>query len=240
MEVEMKEGAARLFSIEDVGKENVFKKPLVGWQPISQGKGIYNPRGHAMIRIIVQKAIEGRLEDLYDQPLFIENPGSVVVARAGDAVGFIQNYRLVADRLPDISSDYVLTLNEQKRWDEILGTLGKWMWELPRGLMPPDNEKDIEKFVIATAKAESLQEAGFRLQDARICGEFNFNSTFFAHSQYVVSARIVGIEENKPEELEVIGNTKLFTLKEIRQMVDSRELIDGMTLTALAIAGVHF
>jgi hypothetical protein len=44
----------------------------------------------------------------------------------------------------------------------------------------------------------------------------------------------------RPEPLEIIGKTRLFSAREIRRMVRDGELDDGLTLSALAIAGFHF
>lgn len=229
-------GAVRLLTWGDLSSD------FVGWKspPIGTG-GIVNTRlGVGLLRVVVQKAAEGKLKDLYDQPIMIENAGAIVVCQAGDRVGLVQNYRFVGERLLDAGSDYIKRLHDEGRFEELLGTLGRWCWELPRGLSPGNNTADVRKFILATAKAEAIEESGLELTDTRIAGRVNANSTFYAHAQYVVHGRIVGRGGNRPEVGEMLGRTKLFSAPEIRALVDSGGLDDGLTLASLAVCGFHF
>lgn len=228
-------GSIRLLRAPDM------ETPLVGWRSASGGHGgLVNAKGWAMLRVIVQKLVDGAVKDLYDQPLLVENAGAIVVCQAGDRVGLVQNFRFVGKRLMNAGKDYVRKLDDEGRWDELVAELGSWQWELPRGLSQIENETDLERFVIATAKAEALEESGFAIGDARIAGLLNVNPTFFAHSQYVVHGKVVSSGESHPEDLEIIGQTTLFDAKQIRSMVDRLEIQDGLTLAALAMAGFHF
>ncbi len=236
-------GAMRLLYTKDHHAVSavVKDKPLVGWKPTSLGDGgIFNPGGWALLRVITQKIANGATLDAYDQAIMIENAGAIVVCQSGDKVGLVQNFRFVAERLMNAGKDYVKRLNDEKRWPELLSTLGRWQWELPRGLSPVDNETDLEKFVLAVAKAEALEEAGYALDGARICGKLNTNPTFFAHSQYVVCGRVVAVTQNAPEITEILGATRLFGAEEIRRLVNEGELQDGLTFAALALAGFNF
>lgn len=228
-------GSLRLLRPDDAAS------PIVGWRSASAGLGgLVNPKGWAMLRVVVQKLIDGKVKDLYDQPLLVENAGAIVVCQAGDKVGLVQNYRFVGKRLMNAGKDYVRRLNDEGRWDELVADLGSWCWELPRGLSQLDDETDLEKFVIATAKAEALEESGFGVADARVRGMLNVNPTFFAHGQYVVHGRVVSSGVSSPEDMEIIGQTTLFNAAQIRSMVDRTEIQDGLTLAALAMAGFHF
>lgn len=229
------DGAVRLLAESDLVTS------VVGWKPGTQGVGsLVNPKGWALLRVVVQKVVEGQLKDLYDQPLIVENPGSIVVCTAGDKVGLVQNYRFTGNRILEAGADYVKRLNEEGRWDELLETLGEWQWELPRGLSQVNKETNLYKFVLDTAKAEALEESGFTIANARIAGMVNANTTFFAHSQYVVAADIISKGENKPESLEILGRTQMFSAREIRRMTDTLLLQDGLTFASLALAGFHF
>lgn len=236
-----KTGGIRLLTENDDGKINAFGKPLIGWLPTSQGfDSLINPHGFAKLRVIVQTKIEKRMEDLYDQPVIIENPGSIVICMANGKFGFVENFRMVGERLPTKNPNkYVKEINNDKRWKELLASLGTNKWELPRGIAVT-NETDLNKLALACAKIEASEEAGFEISDAKIIGKVNANSTFFPHSQYIVSAMIDTIGEQKPEKLETIGKIKLFSKKEIRKMVNNGELDDGMSLSTLAIAGINF
>lgn len=228
-------GAVRLFIKGD------FEAALVGWKPTSQGEGgLFNPRGFAAIRVVVQRFIDDELKkDLYDQPLIVESPGAVVVCQAGMKVGLVENYRFVGERILDVGVEYIARLNTEERWIDLLDSLGAWKWELPRGIAPGEG-KSLEEIVIAAARTEALDEAGFTLDRVRIAGRVNVNFTFFPHAQYVIHGRIVGVKEQNPEDLEIIGKTHLFSGEELRRMVGTGEFDDGLGLAALAIAGFHF
>lgn len=198
------------------------------------------PGGWAMLRVIVQRLADGSAKDLYDQPIIVENAGAFVVCQAGRRVGLVQNFRFVGERLMNAGKDYVRRLDAEGRWAELAATLGSWQWEVPRGLSQIEDETDLEKFVIAIAKAEALEESGFVIENARICGRLNVNPTFFAHAQYVVHGRVASTGENSPEELEMIGQTSLFDAEQVRRMADGGEIQDGITLASLALAGFRF
>ncbi len=222
-------------------QEDDLSKKLVGWKPASTGTGgLVNERGLAMLRVVVQKVVDGDLRDVYDQPLFVENAGAIVACQAGEKIGLVQNYRFTGERLMDAGKDFVRRLDAERRWDELLATLGRWEWELPRGLSQLEEETDLEKFVLATAKAEALEESGFGIADARVCGRLNANTTLFAHSQYVVKGRVVSRCAAQPEELEMVGQTTLFDMAQIRVMVDTGVIQDGLTLAGLTVAGFRF
>lgn len=224
---------------------NPWGQPVVGWSPICQGEGgLYNPRGFALLRIVLHKLIEGDSWPLYDQPILVENPGSIVIAQYGDRIGMIRNFRMVGERLiPDAGADYVRRLEEERRWMELVESLGSWRWECPRGLIPPGVSQDpkgetLEAFIVRTAKLEALEEAGLEIEDARIAGRVNVNPTFFPHAQYVVHAQVKSVGKASPEDLEMIGECKLFTLAELRAMNDAGEFDDGLTMAALALFGM--
>jgi hypothetical protein len=228
-------GAARLLARDDLDT------PLVGWKPTSQGEGgLFNPRGFAMLRIVMQRESDaGTLRDLYDQPVIVESPGAIVVCQAGSKVGLVESYRMVGERILEAGMDYIARLDADGRWDELLLSLGEWKWELPRGIAPGEG-KSLEEIVVSSARMEALSEAGFRLDDVKIVGRINPDYTFFPHPQYAVHGRIVGVEDQNPEELEIIGRTRLFYSQEIRQMVDAGDFDDGIGLAALACAGFSF
>lgn len=222
-------------------EESDSRSAIKDWKPGTQGaRSRVNKGGWALIWAVVRKLVDGNLKDLYAQPLIVENAGSIVVCTAGGQVGMVENFRFTASRILEAGPDYIKRLDEEGRWEELLNTLGEWHWELPRGLSQVGEETDLNKFVIETAKAEALEESGFSVANARVVGMVNANTTFFAHSQYVVAAEIVSAGENKPESLEILGKTKMFSASEVRAMAASCALQDGLTFSALALAGFHF
>lgn len=245
----------RAFTEVDIGTK------LQGWrQEGLNGKdgsrihGYVNPMGYGLVHVVNQKVADGKLSDLYDQFVLLENPGAMVVCTDTDGrVGLVPNFRLVGDRPREILerlknpetgaydyAAYVRTVRDKKLVEDLLSTLGEHVWELPRGLAPVGEAADIAAFVRKVAAIEAKEEAGFDVTDVRLRGKVNANTTFFPHAQFVVSATIVGVGASKPEELESIGKVKMFTPAQLRAMADDDELFDGLTLACLAKVGYRF
>ncbi|GEM_PF-259319 len=260
MEREKKPARARLFAEADRVAVKANGEPLCGWKQdatdprIGRVDGYVNPAGWALVHTVNQKAAGDQWQDLYDQFLLFENPGAVVVC-TDDAyrVGLVQNFRLVGPRLEEALgavrqdgtgtrdfSAYVRSLRDGQLFGRALDDLGQTVWELPRGLAPAGLADNVEAFVRKVAAIEAREEGGFEIASARVCGTVNANTTFFAHSQYVVRGRIVSTGAQRPEDLEVIGKVRLFTPSELRRMADADELFDGLTLACLAKVGYHF
>ena len=236
-----KDGGVTLLQEEHLKMTNPWGKPVVGWQPNSQGVGgLHNPMGYGMMRVVVQKMVNGVMTLLYDQPVIVENIGSIVITQLDGRVGLVRNFRMVGERLlPNAGATYIRRLQNEGRWDDLAKSLGRWCWEAPRGLAPPQAEgEELKAFILRTAKIEALEEAGFCLKDARIVGLVNVNPTFFPHAQYVVQAQLSGVENAKPENLEIIGSRQFFTMQELRALNNKGEFDDGLTLAALALCGL--
>jgi hypothetical protein len=169
-------GRVRLLDAADPHRQNHFGKELIGWKPISQGEGgLFNPIGFACLRVVVQKEVSNEMVDLYDQPLVVEDPGAVIVCQAGEKIGFVQSFRMVGERVSVDGGTYVASLNEGKRWTDLLNSLGQEKWELPRGVAPVGNA-DPAQAVLAIARQEALEEAGFVLKNVRVAGRINTNA----------------------------------------------------------------
>jgi hypothetical protein len=215
--------------------------PIHGWNGIDGHPllGLYNPRGWAALHIVVQRLIDGVYKDMYDQVLLIEDPGVIVVCMQGDMVALVPNFRFTAKRLDEGVQSYVKKLSDENRWEELSATLGRWNWEAPRGISPAsmDDQASLAARVIQIARLEALAEAGFELSEVKVCGMCNPNSTFFAHEQYVVRAKIERVGRQAPEAFEMLQGVALFTKDEVRAMMANGQLTDGLTIGALAIAG---
>lgn len=244
--MKIREGAVRLLKAEDLGKgkSNAFGDPLVGWKSTSLGEGgLYNPRAFAMLRVVVRKLVEGELADLYDQPMLVENLGSIVVAQTGKKVGLVQIYRMVGERIMQAEPNYVARLDQEGRWDELFDSLGAWRWEVPRGIpltkvVNADQLTSDYELALAAAKLEAFEEAGYTLQDVRIVGRVNTNPTFFAHAQWVAHGTVVKAGANQPEDLEIIGKARFFMISELHDLAARGEFDDGLTMSALWLAGL--
>ncbi|MBU2566360.1 hypothetical protein KKG46_02245 [Patescibacteria group bacterium] len=215
-------------------------KNLVGWIPTSEGVGgIHNPYGWASLRVVLNKITDGKIVPLYDQSMLVENAGAIVIAHLDhERIALINCMRMTGPRLmPDAGSAYVKRLNDEKRWSELMGTLGQWKWEAPRGLIQDPKTTDLEEFILKAARLEALEEAGLKLASAKIAGQVNPNSTFFPHAQWVVEARIESMDQANPEVLEIIGATKLFTIDELRKLNHEGLFDDSLTLAGMALCG---
>ena len=238
---QQKDAGAELLEEKHFAMINPWGKPVVGWKENSQGTGgIHNPMGFALARIVLWKIMNGVKAHLYDQPIIVENAGSIVIAELDGKIGLVRNFRMVGERLlPDAASNYIRQLQEGSLWRKLIETLGQWHWEAPRGLAPVRKEDEsTEAFIIRTAKLEAVEEAGFKIEEARIAGRVNANPTFFAHSQYVVHAKITAMGKAMPENLEIIKGSKLFSIDEIRKLVETGEFDDGLTLAGMALCGM--
>lgn len=244
-------------------------EPTLDWKPIPECAGLANPAAGCAILHVENQVRSGRaFRDQYDQPLFVENPGSILVATFGERVGLIRNYRLTEARplicgtdedasvnlvrdasaipkgqrpLPeDNGRGYVASLLRNRLFGQAVEGLGRWVWEAPRGIAPVRLETDARRLFEDIARVEGAEEAGFELCDVEICGSVNPNTTYFAHAQSVVRARIRTFDDHARESSETIGGIRLFTGREIRDLIVKGEFICGMTISALAIAGFRF
>ncbi len=212
--------------------------PVIGWQPTAGAQGSYNPMGFGIVQVV---HLNGEGQALYDQPLIVESPGSIVICRLGGKIGLVQVGRPNGPRPKGVGSDYVAQLDSCRQgWYLMAQSMGCLLWEAPRGLAPDLDGSNLESLIFGTAKLEAEEEAGFVLGRKRIAGQVNANTTFFAHAQYVVESEIRRMVEPKPEATESFGKVKLFTPTQIRELVTEGKLVCGLTLAALALCGIHF
>ena len=238
-----KDGGMVLLEAEHFEQTNPWNQPVVGWTPTTQGVGgLQNSRGWAFLRVVLWKLQGGQRVSLYEQSVIVENPAAIVICQLYEKVGLVKNFRMVGSRLlPDAGSQYIARLQKERLWSMLVESVGEWKWEAPRGLIHiPPREMNLEEFVIKSAKLEALQEAGFRIKSTKLVGRINVNSTFFLHPQWVVHALIEETGSSKPEDLEIIGESRLFTRQELRELNRRGEFDDGLTLGALALCGISF
>lgn len=237
-----KVGSVTLLKTKHFSQINPWGEPVIGWLPASQGVGgLVNPQGFAMLRVVVQKLIDGIMEPMYDQPLIIEGHNVVVIATTNDGkIALVRNFRMTGKHLMT-TTNYIHQLQKECRWEELLETLGQWNWEAPRGLISTDESKrneELSEIIIKSAKVEALEEAGLTLTNTEIVGQVNVNTTFFAHPQYVVKAQIESVGKAQPENFEIVGKMKLFSTKELKKLNQEGSFVDGFALAALALCGI--
>lgn len=219
---------------------NHWGAPLVGWKPTSQGVGgMHNPKGWASIRFVLWKMIQGVRALMYDQPMIVEDPGSIVLlVDDQDRVGLIQSFRMVGPRLrnEDGHTRRIEEVDREGRWPELAEGLGKWMWEAPRGLAHGDETKaELEAMALTVARREAGEEAGATLKSARLVGLTVANPGFFTHGQPTVIAEVAITGKAHADDLEIIGNLHFFTSEELRGLIKAGELEDGLTLAPIGM-----
>lgn len=240
-----KVGGVRLVTHDDMANRdllNIYSKPIMGWDEIpGLPNGYINPGGPgaAIVWSIVQQRVDGLMNDIYNQWQQIENPGCVVIARSGNRYGLIRNFRNVCERIEVSNPNYVEGLLDEGRWSELMASAGEHRWECPAGIAPSATGDNLEEIILKAAKIEAAEEAGYRITNARVVGRPNFNPAYFMHSQYVVMADIEFIGESKQEAHENIGKAKLFTVEEIRDLIEFGQMDDARSLAAFAVAGIH-
>lgn len=245
--------------------------PEPDWKPIAGLQGRLNARlSAALVHVMHQVPRDGRFADQYDQPLLLESPAVIVVATLGEAVGLVENYRMTCDRPRILYDDatgkgalgwrpgdgdgmrvdpasfgtgYVARVIALGLLDELVTGLGRYAWECPAGNSPGFASDDLAKFLRKTALAEAGEEGGLEIDDIVDCGTVNLNSTYFAHPQHVVRARVVRSGAQRPESTETVGRMRFFAREELvdamaRGAWDGSVFDDGKTLAALAKAGI--
>ena len=143
-------GGITLLHQEHFTQTNPWDKPVVGWKPTSVGVGgLVNPMGWAMLRGVLWKRESGEVIPLYDQPLIVEKPGAIVIARMGDRIGVVQQRRMTMRRPTVVRRDAgggeldILEMTEvgEHSWTLLTPEQALEMKsELAGALIPPGND----------------------------------------------------------------------------------------------------
>ena len=113
-------------------------------------------------------------------------------------------------------------------------SLRKWVWEIPRGFgeqgLTPEKNAEKELREETGIKGTRLEYLG------RICPDSGMSSdqvsVFWA--EFPADYRL-----RKLDEREAVSEYRLVSRKELREMAESGEMIDGFTLSAVALAGLQ-
>lgn len=179
----------------------------------------------------------------HDQPVFLENPGVTIIVRRGDTIGLIREWRATGHRIVKNRSNYIEALRAQNLWQQLAHSLGRYEWQAPRGIAPACTEESVsqsqEEYILGLAALEALEEAGLTIAHARlVSGEFNTNTSWFAHTHQVVLADVKSVAANRPDaEEDIQGGIEFFTMAEIREMIRQGEFTCGTTMAALFMCG---
>ncbi len=157
---------------------------------------------------------------LYDQPLWAEPPGAIIVATDEQGrIGFVQNYRVVVR-----DTDVALT-NPPVDFE----TYGRMSLELPRGFAEPG------EVPIDAAKREAEEELGIEAGEPVLIGWHNSNTTYYASS---IPVFLLSVRRHVPSTAPADRNERIeaicfLTVAEAMARVRQGEVLCGMTKSAL-------
>jgi 8-oxo-dGTP pyrophosphatase MutT (NUDIX family) len=107
--------------------------------------------------------------------------------------------------------------------------LGEWQWALPRGFAQHED-------LLLTARAELREELGHDSTDLQVLGYITPDSGIRASKVAVVAARIPHDRAMHPRDQREIAEARWVTPDDLAAMAARKELEDGMSLAALALA----
>lgn len=110
---------------------------------------------------------------------------------------------------------------------------GVRLWEIPRGMVDPDDASPAE-----AALRELAEETGMVASLKAELGEIYPDTGVFAGSVAVVLAAFVRQGEGQDEDEPEVDATRWFTRDEVRGLIAEGRLRDGISLGALALADV--
>lgn len=107
----------------------------------------------------------------------------------------------------------------------------KWFWALPRGFGSAGDEDSID-----TAVREVTEEVGeFKLAKATIIGDIHQNTSFYEKTTQTVLVDVDRFKEFNLQSEEGIVNFKLFSKKQIIEMIKNGDITCQFTLSSLMI-----
>jgi 8-oxo-dGTP pyrophosphatase MutT (NUDIX family) len=157
---------------------------------------------------------------LYDQPLWTEPPGAIIVATDEvGRIGFVRNFRVA------VREAHAPLALPPRNFDGY----GRVSLELPRGFPEPGES------IAATAKREAEEELGIQAGEPVLIGWHNSNTTYFPSSIPIFLLPLAGparapatADPNEP-----IEGTCFLTVAEALECVRQGDVLCGMTKSAL-------
>ncbi|GAX36537.1 NUDIX hydrolase [Nodularia sp. NIES-3585] len=189
----------------------------ISWKRGDENIICSNPKFGTILHVVV---CNDAGEPLYDQPVWSEPIGSIIVPI--DTTGrivLIENFRHVP---PTADTPGIYPPSD-------LSKQGRISLELPRGFASPNESAE------DTARREVEEETGFQVQEIIFLGENNTNTTFFLNNATIWLAYVAQSEDlsSSPDSYEFINSVRLLNMEEVFTCLQSGQIICGSTKSAL-------
>lgn len=188
------------------------------WIASSESDVVLSQDGFArIVRAVAQE--DGK--SLYDLWI-VDNPPAAAVAALDDRghLGLVHIWRPVTEMRV---SPRRVSLSE----------LGRWWWELPRGLADPGETLD------QTAIREGSEELGCVLTSPDLLGYYHGNSSYIPRPIPLYLAKAGCRVEHENNEHEGIRHAEFFSPEEVHTMILAGEIDDGYVHSACVYLGLR-
>lgn len=102
-----------------------------------------------------------------------------------------------------------------------------WLWELPAGTLEPGEEP------VEAARRELEEETGLSARRLEVVASFFPAPGYSSEKMHLIIAHDLAEADRHPEEGELIGEIRWFSIEELASMAESGQLMDAKTLAAL-------
>jgi ADP-ribose pyrophosphatase len=110
--------------------------------------------------------------------------------------------------------------------------INKEIWEIPAGKLDRGEEPEIG------AKRELKEETGYEARELKKIGEFYLSPGYSTEYMYLFLARRLKKGEQNLDKGEKIKEVKIFSKKEVLEMIKTRKIVDAKTILALFFSGL--
>jgi ADP-ribose pyrophosphatase len=152
--------------------------------------------------------------------VFEEEVGKAKIKR--DVVKFPKTVGI----LPLIGKDKIVLIRQFRF------PINKEIWEIPAGKLDKGEKPEIG------AKRELKEETGYEAKEVKKIGEFYLSPGYSTEYMYLFLARGLKKGEQSLDKGEKIKEVKIFSKKEVLEMIKTRKIVDAKTILALFFSGL--
>jgi ADP-ribose pyrophosphatase len=152
--------------------------------------------------------------------VFEEEIGKMKIKR--DVVKFPKTVGI----LPLIGKDKIVLIRQFRF------PINKEIWEIPAGKLDRGEKPEIG------AKRELKEETGYEARELKKIGEFYLSPGYSTEYMYLFLARRLKKGEQNLDKGEKIKEVKIFSKKEVLEMIKTRKIVDAKTVLILFFSGL--